>query len=204
MGRRKKILFTDYFINLVDTYKLNQVADKTYDKYCLSYRHLKKICPDLYLQDMNANDYQQILNEFGKTHEKATTVDFHHQLAWALKRAYNVDGLTDRDVTYDAQIPKGITRKKKAKFMELDDMKKLVDTLKHLNSSSANFFLILLKTGLRYAEILGITLEDIDFENKTISINKTLDYKNHGGDRDFARRFKTTKNKYSVRTIPVD
>src|SRR5699024_9426387 len=93
-----------------------QVADKTYDKYCLSYRHLKKICPDLYLQDMNANDYQQILNEFGKTHEKATTVDFHHQLAWALKRAYNVDGLTDRDVTYDAQIPKGITRKKKAKL----------------------------------------------------------------------------------------
>ena len=93
MDRRKKILFTDYFINLVDTYKLNQVADKTYDKYCLSYRHLKKICPDLYLQDMNANDYQQILNEFGKTHEKATTVDFHHQLAWALKRAYNVEML---------------------------------------------------------------------------------------------------------------
>ena len=39
---------------------------------------------------------------------------------------------------------------------------------------------------------------------KIKSINKTLDYKNHGGDRDFARRFKTTKNKYSVRTIPVD
>ncbi len=205
MGRRKKILFTDYFINLVDTYKLNQVGERTYNKYCLTHRHLKKICPDLYLQDMNANDYQQILNEFGKTHEKATITDFHRQLAWALKRAYNVDGLTDRDVTYDAQIPKGIvTNKKKPKFMELDDMKKLVVTLKYLNSSYANFFLILLKTGLRFAELLGITLEDIDFEKKTISINKTLDYKKGAYDENFSRRFKSTKNKYSVRTIPVD
>ena len=52
-------------------------------------------------------------------------------------------------------------------------------------------------TGLRYAEVLGLTVDDIDFKRKLISVNKTWDYKYHTG-------FKTTKNASSVRTVDVD
>ena len=61
--------------------------------------------------------------------------------------------------------------------------------------------MILLKTGLRFAEALGITLNDVNFDKKTVTINKTLDYKKH---REGTRSFVPTKNKYSVRTIIVD
>ena len=151
---------------------------------------------------MTADDYQQILNKYAETHEKTTTTDFHHQLAWALKRAYNIDGILKRDVTFDAKIPLGKKpSKKKQKFMEIADMRKLIQELKHENTPEANFFLILLKTGLRFAEALGITLNDVDFDKKTVTINKTLDYKKH---REGTRSFVPTKNKYSVRTIVVD
>lgn len=178
------------------------MCERTYDKYRANCRFVAENFPNLILEKMTADDYQQILNEYGKTREKATITDFHHQLAWALKRAYNIDGLLKRDVTFDAKIPLGKKpSKKKQKFMEIEDMKKLIQELKHENTPEANFFLILLKTGLRFAEALGITLNDIDFERKTVSITKTLNYK---GSRKGTRTFAPTKNKYSVRTIIVD
>lgn len=196
------MLLTDYFFKEIETYKKGQVRGQTYNKYCSNGRFLIENFPDLVLSKMTADDYQQILNEYGKTREKATITDFHHQLAWALKRAYNVDGLLKRDVTFDAKIPQGKKpREKKQKFMEIEDMKKLIQELKHENTSEANFFLILLKTGLRFAEALGITLNDVDFKRKTVSINKTLAYK---GNRKGTRAFAPTKNKYSIRTIIVD
>lgn len=196
------MLLTDYFLKEIETYKKGQVRERTYDKYRANCRFVAENFPNLTLEKMTADDYQQILNEYGKTREKATITDFHHQLAWALKRAYNVDGLLKRDVTFDAKIPQGKKpSKKKQKFMEIEDMKKLIQELKHENTPEANFFLILLKTGLRFAEALGVTLNDIDFKRKTVSINKTLAYK---GNRKGTRAFAPTKNKYSVRTIIVD
>nr|DAN13282.1 MAG TPA: Integrase [Caudoviricetes sp.] len=196
------MLLTDYFFKEIETYKKGQVREQTYKKYCSNGRFLIENFPDLVLSKMTADDYQQILNKYGETREKATITDFHHQLAWALKRAYNVDGLLKRDVTFDAKIPQGKKpSKKKQKFMEIEDMKKLIQELKHENTSEANFFLILLKTGLRFAEALGITLNDVDFKRKTVSINKTLAYK---GNRKGTRAFAPTKNKYSVRAIIVD
>lgn len=196
------MLLTDYFLKEIETYKKGQVREQTYNKYCSNGRFLIENFPDLVLSKMTADDYQQILNKYGETREKATITDFHHQLAWALKRAYNVDGLLKRDVTFDAKIPQGKKPgKKKQKFMEIEDMKRLIQELKHENTPEANFFLILLKTGLRFAEALGITLNDIDFKRKTVSISKTLAYK---GRQKGTRTFAPTKNKYSIRTIIVD
>jgi integrase len=196
------MFLTDYYLREIETYKKGQVRQVTYDKYRSNGRFLIENFSDMVLSKMTADDYQQILNKYAETHEKSTTIDFHHQLAWALKRAYNVDGLLKRDVTFDARIPRGKPPGvKKPKFMEIEDMKKLIQELKHENTPEANFFLILLKTGLRFAEALGITLDDIDFERKTVSINKTLAYK---GNRKGTRAFAPTKNRYSVRTIIVD
>ena len=196
------MLLADYFLKEIETYKKDQVREQTYGKYLSNCRFVADNWPDLSLEKMTADDYQQILNKYAETHEKATITDFHHQLAWALKRAYNVDGILKRDVTFDAKIPQGKKpREKKPKFMEIEDMKRLIQELKHENTPEANFFLILLKTGLRFAEALGITLNDVDFKRKTVSINKTLAYK---GNRKGTRSFAPTKNKYSVRTIIVD
>lgn len=196
------MFLTDYYLREIKTYKKGQVREVTYNKYRSNGQFLIENFSDLVLSKMTADDYQRILNKYAETHEKSTTTDFHRQLAWALKRAYNVDGILKRDVTFDAKIPLGKKPgEKKPKFLEIEDMKKLIQELKHENTPEANFFLILLKTGLRFAEALGITLNDVDFDKKTVTINKTLDYKKH---REGTRSFVPTKNKYSVRTIVVD
>lgn len=57
--------------------------------------------------------------------------------------------------------------------------------------------IIAIHTGARYAEIVGLTWDDIDFENSIIDINKTWDY-------NFSHSFSTTKNKTSIRAIYID
>ncbi len=56
---------------------------------------------------------------------------------------------------------------------------------------------ILFHTGCRFAEALGLTFGDIDFENRSIKIDKTWDYKSGTG-------FVPTKNKSSNRVVAVD
>lgn len=53
------------------------------------------------------------------------------------------------------------------------------------------------KTGLRYSEILGLTPADFDWNNQTLTVNKTWDYKTSAG-------FQKTKTPSSVRTIRID
>lgn len=48
--------------------------------------------------------------------------------------------------------------------------------------------------GLRRGEVLGLTIDNIDFTNNTITINKAFNQQN---------KFDTTKNKQSNRTIPL-
>jgi integrase len=45
---------------------------------------------------------------------------------------------------------------------------------------------------MRYGELLGLTLEDIDFDNQEIAINKSYDYHTNSG-------FKATKTYSSCR-----
>lgn len=55
-----------------------------------------------------------------------------------------------------------------------------------------------LKTGLRYAELLGLTPKDINLKDMTLYVNKTWNYKINPG------AFGPTKNKYSNRVITID
>ena len=56
---------------------------------------------------------------------------------------------------------------------------------------------IIAKTGIRFAECLGLTVDDIDYKNGMLSINKTWNYVDGTG-------FMPTKTKSSIRQIPLD
>ena len=58
----------------------------------------------------------------------------------------------------------------------------------------AYLFLVAMYQGLRKGELLALTSSDFDLKNKTLTITKSLNYKNE---------IDTTKNKESIRTIPL-
>jgi len=56
-----------------------------------------------------------------------------------------------------------------------------------------------LTSGMRFGELAGLTRNDFDFINNTISINKTWGYK-----KDSLKGLGPTKNEQSNRTIKMD
>ena len=150
------------------------------------------------MNELNRRNYQQILNLYARNHEKTTTLDFHHHLKASLFDAVD-DGLLKSDPTRRAIIKGCSPSEKKIKYLNLFDLQKLLRSLDL--SSELNwdwFFLLIAKTGLRFAEALALTKEDFDFEKQRIIINKSWNYKEKVG------HFQPTKNESSNRTVMVD
>lgn len=190
--------FLNYYIDWVKTYKEGAVRKVTLDKYKMTTGWLEKIAPELKIKDINRIEYQKILNEYAETHEKQTTMDFHHQLKGAILDAVD-EGLIERDPTRKIVIKGKQPREKKTKFLNKSDLEKLLNSLKLKNDKVTWdwFILLVAKTGLRFAEALALTRNDFNFDKQEININKTWNYKGDGG-------FAPTKNESSVRKVKMD
>lgn len=64
-------------------------------------------------------------------------------------------------------------------------------------------FTILLGTGLRIGEALGLRWEDLDFDNKLININHSLVYYPVGGSRTSEQHISKPKTEAGIRTVPM-
>lgn len=197
MSRKKEMLFCDYYDEWVETYKEGAIASVTLDKYYNNGKKLREICPKLLVSDLNRREYQKIINEYGKTHEKQTVTDFHHQVKSCVKDMF-YDGMVDKDPTYKCVI-KGLPKKeRKKKYLQKSELQTLVHSLDLSEINRDWMVLILAKTGLRYAEVLALTPNDFDFKNNLLTVDKTWNYKATTGG------FQSTKTNTSNRTIVLD
>ena len=191
------MLFCDYYKQWITVYKEGAIRPVTMNKYYMAHQWLIKLIPDLSIDDLDRFAYQKLLNDYAALHERQTTMDFHHHLKCAILDAVD-EGLISRDPTRKAIIKGKTPRAKKPKYLNQYELHKLLDNL-DLNSEINLDWLILLiaKTGMRFSEALALTPRDFDLSRQMLSISKTWDYKGFGG-------FLPTKNKSSVRKIPLD
>lgn len=200
MARRKKtnITFYKYYVEWVETYKEGAIRDVTLQKYYMAADHIKRYDPDLKLQDIDRREYQKIINWYALTHEKQTTIDFHHQIKAALRDAVH-DGLLEHDPTYRAVMKGKEPSQKLRKFLSQAELGKLIRVLDCGQEINRDWFtLIVIKTGLRFAEALALTPVDFDLKAQTLTVNKTLNYKST------KMQFAPTKNESSNRVIAID
>lgn len=191
-------LFYKYYLDWIHLYKDNAVRPVTLNKYYLVQRKLRELAPDLHMNELDRQSYQRILNLYAQTHEKTTTLDFHHHLKASLFDAVD-DGLLKTDPTRRAIIKGRSPSNKKPKYLNLFDLQTLLRSLDLREELNWDwFFYLIAKTGLRFAEALALTPEDFDFEKQSIIINKSWNYKEKHG------HFQPTKNESSNRTVMVD
>lgn len=179
-------------------YKEKAVRKVTLDKYYLTHRKIKELAPELHMNELTRQSYQKLLNNYAATHEKQTTLDFHHHLKAALVDALD-EGLLEHDPTRRAIIKGVDPSNKKNKFLNLYELQKLLRHLDLGDELNWDWFILLVsKTGLRFAEALALTPEDFDFERQQIIVNKSWNYKTPIGN------FQKTKNESSNRVVMVD
>lgn len=198
LQNKSTVYLYDYFYEWIELYKVGAIRQVTLDKYYLAYRHLRKIAPHLTMGELNRQTYQSIINEFARTHEKQTTMDFHHQIKSCILDAYD-DGVIMTNPTRKTIIKGKTPAPKKVKYISQYELHALTEILNLEDTISLDWLILLIaKTGLRFSEALGVTPKDFDFEKQTLTINKTWNYKSSSGG------FEPTKNTHSNRTIALD
>ncbi|RZQ58969.1 site-specific integrase [Weissella paramesenteroides] len=198
MSQNNTLLFHDYYHQWMKLYKEGAVRKITYAKYQQTHKQLRKLVPNLRLCDLNRQVYQELLNLYAETHEKQTVLDFHHQVKSGILDALE-EGLLTIDPTRKIVIKGTVTQQHKIKYLNQQELTKLLAQLTLCDELSLDyFFLLIAKTGLRFSEALGITPNDFDLSRLTLSVNKTWDYKSAKG------QFTPTKNTASMRKVPID
>lgn len=151
---------------------------------------------------------QSIVNKLAdKTNKGEPGAYLHYDKIHALNKRILQYGVTMQAISSnparDVVLPRNTqkAKRKKVKHFENQDLKKFLDYLegldqaKYRNLYEATLYRFLLATGCRINEALALSWSDIDLENATISITKTL---NHLG------QINSPKSKASYRDIDID
>ncbi|HEM5055251.1 TPA: tyrosine-type recombinase/integrase [Streptococcus suis] len=160
------------------------------------------------LDKLTAPLIQSIINKLAdKTNKGEPGAYLHYDKIHALNKRILQYGVTMQAISSnparDVVLPRNTqkAKRKKVKHFENQDLKKFLDYLggldlaKYRNLYEATLYKLLLATGCRINEALALSWSDIDLENATISITKTL---NHLG------RINSPKSKASYRDIDID
>jgi integrase len=164
----------------------------------MSQQRIVELAPQLKIGELNRKQYQQLLNDYAITHEKQTTMDFHHQLKGAILDAVD-EGLIEKNPTRKIIIKGKKPSEKKTKFLNQFEVQALLKQLNLTEEINWDWFILLVtKTGLRFSEALALTPDDFDFSKQKITVSKTWNYKGTKG------AFQPTKNESSKRKVQID
>lgn len=192
--------FSEYIRNWFELYKKGKYSLEHERNIERSVKLVEEHFIGFRIKDITRDMYQHFLNDLGKNLATETVKKRHVYIRACIKDAIE-DGVITRDPTYKAII-KGHKSEKaeELKYLNFDELKTLVvEIKKDMKPKYISRFIILfaIATGARFSEIMGLTWDCVDFQNQTISINKTWDFKD-------THDFSDTKNYASKRTITID
>ncbi|MGG3887801.1 tyrosine-type recombinase/integrase [Metabacillus fastidiosus] len=153
---------------------------------------MKPLLGKFKLADLDKTTYKRIfINTLLEKYEPSTVQLFHRLFKVAINAAVDSE-IIPRNRFNKITIP---TKEKSENFFTAEELKNFLAAAKRLeNITNYTLILLLAFTGLRKGEALGLKWDNIEFANKTLTVEQTRDNK---GAR-------TPKTKNSYRTILVD
>lgn len=167
----RKKLFKEFAIDYFEKTYINKVKPTSYDRV---YQVLKKqIIP--YFKDISITEMDQfVIHDFynAKLKEGYSTsyiMGMHEVIRLLLRVAKKWD-LIQKDIASMIEPPKN--KRKEMNVWSIEQVNTFMDFCSH--SRYFPVFFLAAYTGMRKGEILALTWNDIDFDNRVININKTL------------------------------
>lgn len=191
--------FDDYFKRWIKIYKVD-ISDNTRARYLNTHKTIEKYFNGKPIQDIQKQEYQIFLNEYGGSRSKASVKKLNTQIRACVKDAID-EGVLHLDFTRNIKLTGNEGKPSIEKHLGYEDSKRLLKELCRRLEVSDTYYLLLLAltSGMRFAELVGLTRKDFNFKNNTITIDKTWGYTKRMHDG-----FGNTKNKQSERVIKMD
>lgn len=187
-----------YFLEWFNTFKKDKISKSTARLYLKTSERISDYWGHAKISTVNRRQYQDFMNQFGKTHAKETVQKTNSIIRACVKDAI-LDGVIAKDFTQRVELiwsSDGI----KVKYLNVQQIKQLVDSLKDgITPRMVSRYMIItaILTGMRLGEIMALNWNDLNVNFKTIRINKSYDYVNGG-------EIKAPKTESSNRTIRIN
>ncbi len=149
------------------------------------------------VSEITVDDVQAMLDTFSHLSEK-TLKDSKSLLSQIMKYAVG-DGLITKNpcLSLDLEIPSD--RKTEREALPIDQYKDILSNLNKLNKNDQMYLGLVMYTGMRRGEALGMRWEDIDTENNVLHIRRNVTHPQQN-----APVITTPKTKAGKRDIPID
>lgn len=203
-GKLDKITLNTWYESWLKDYKSKKVKKNTIITYQRLYEtHVRNTLGKKQLSQIKAIHIQKFYNDLiEKDYSTSSLGVIHAMLSNMFKIAVNND-LIVKNPCKGTELP--IVENVERRVLSIEEQKYISNYVK---KESWQFYepiiTTMLGTGVRVGEVLGLKWEDIDFEKKTLSINKTLEYRRLESTGKFGFEEDTPKTPNSIRTIPLN
>lgn len=172
-------------------------APSTLRNYRERYEHnVQPFIGSMLLRDVKPMDCQMILNAMESDYAGSTIRQTYMTMGTFFKSAKD-NGFIDRHPMDGVRYTKPVRAVDDIHFLTVDEQKRFLEAAK--GSHNYAQYALILETGLRTGEMIGLTWDAIDWEKHTLTVNKTLEYRHKQG----VWRAGPPKTESSYRTIPL-
>lgn len=189
----KNLTVREWALKWLELYK----KDKAYNTYICYQRiintHIIPAFGDMRLSSLKQNHVQKLLNDIVQGGHMRTAELVRLTIQQIIHQAL-IEEYIYKDITVGLSMP----QKQQEKKRSLTEAEKNLIQAADLDPKERAFVDLLYYTGVRRGEALALTRDDIDFVNKTISINKNLVMKSNESEIK-----PSPKTKAGVRELPI-
>ena len=184
----------EYWINNVKGNNIRYNTRRNYnDRYV---RNIKPYIGDMLIRDVKPIHCQNILNQMASTYSNAV-IKHSRLVMWMM-----FDSVVENEMLSRNPITKNIKctsgrKSKEMRALTIEEQKLFLETVK--NTSNYNQYALILQTGLRTGEMIGLKWSDVDFKNHILHIRRTMEYRHSIGEWKIGE----PKTKNSIRDVPL-
>ena len=180
------ISFDGWYNQWLTLYKIGKVKDETLRAYKSLYNAIPKTFKEKRMIDIKLFDLLQLMQTYTSERQQQKFYEFVNMV---FQKAEDNE-IIPKNLMKKADKPKH--KKVHSQALTKDLQSQLIEACSKVENSEV--IIVALYQGLRRGEVLGLTRDCVNFDKKTITINKAWSQRN---------KFDTTKNDQSVRTLPM-
>lgn len=172
-----KIPFSDYAKDWIQTYKKENLSDKTFHHYERIAEKIEKHFQETPINAITRTRYQKFLNIYNKELSQ-DQLGRLHAVCKKLVESAIYDGLIYKNFTIGIEVKskKSPLKKESDKFIEIEELKRIkqyyLDRVKHY-APSTHIILLMIETGGRFSDCINLKREDINKVKSEVFLNGT-------------------------------